>query len=328
MSAATADVATVGHRLALQRRGTVAVLVLVVLLASLRYGDAFYSGINLTSYFDDAVKYSLIALGMTFVIMTGGIDLSVGSVILLAGVAGGLASPHGAVVAVLVGVGTGAAVGAVNGLLIAHSRLEPFVVTLATLLWARGLGLQLADTQTVVYGSGALTSLARDKIFGLTTGFWLMVVLFVIAAVVLKFTAWGRTVLAIGDSEESTSLLGVPTRLNKFSVYLLSGALAGLAGVVLGSQTGSVSMDTGVGWELIAVAAVVVGGTLLTGGVGSIGGTLAGLLLLQVIFTIINFENGRGGIEINSYWQNVVRGAFLLVVVLLQTGVGRGRKKS
>lgn len=145
--------------------------------------------------------------------------------------------------------------------------------------------------------------------------------------VVLKYSAWARRVLAIGGNEESAQLLGVQTTGTKVSVYVLSGLAAGLAGIVLASQTGSVSTDTGKGWELIAIAAVVVGGTLLTGGIGSVLGTLVGLLLMQLIFNVIVFENGRGTISISSYWESVIRGAFLLIVVLVQARVVKRRRR-
>lgn len=317
---------TIGDRLALQRRGTAIILIAIVLAASVRYGSAFYWGINPTSFFDDTVKYALIALAMTFVIMTGGIDLSVGSIVLLAGVVAAQLSSFGLVASLLGGLATGAAVGAINGALIAYGRLEPFVVTLAAMLWARGLGLQLASAQTTIMDStNPLLALGSTDWFGLSALTWLMFAAFAIGAFVLKYFAWARRILAIGGSEESAELLGVRTTNTKFSVYVLSGALAGLAGIVLAAQTGSVSTDTGNGWELIAIAAVVVGGTLLTGGIGSVIGTLIGLLLLQLIFNVIVFENGLGTVQISSYWQSIIRGAFLLIVVLVQARVGKKR---
>ena len=135
----------------------------------------------------------------------------------------------------------------------------------------------------------------------------------------------GRHVLAVGGSEDASRLMGLPVSRVTFSVYVLSGALSGLAGVFLGSQNGSVDTAAGQGWELSAIAAVVVGGTLLTGGIGSVLSTLVGVLLLQLIFNLIVFENNKHVINISSYWESVIRGAFLLVVVLLQVRLVRRR---
>ena len=142
---------------------------------------------------------------------------------------------------------------------------------------------------------------------------------YVLGSVLLNFTAFGRYVLAVGGGEDAARLMGLPVDRVKFLVYALSGTLAGLAGVILAAQFGAGQPTEGIGWELFAIASVVVGGTLLTGGVGSVGATLAGALLLGLIFNILNFENGLGWISLSAYWQSVIRGAFLLLVVLLQS---------
>jgi galactofuranose transport system permease protein len=134
----------------------------------------------------------------------------------------------------------------------------------------------------------------------------------------LSRSRFGRHVLAVGGNEEAARLMGLPVERTKLAVYTLSGALAALAGVILAAQFGAGQPTEGLGWELSAIASVVVGGTLLTGGMGSIGSTLVGVLLLGLIFNILNFENGRGLISLSAYWQSVIRGAFLLAVVLLQ----------
>jgi ribose transport system permease protein len=134
----------------------------------------------------------------------------------------------------------------------------------------------------------------------------------------LNLTAFGRTVLAVGGNEDATRLMGLPTTRVKAAVYIMSGGLAGLAGVILAAQFGAGQPIEGVGWELFAIASVVVGGTLLTGGVGSVGTTLVGVLLLGLIFNILNFENGLGWISLSAYWQSVIRGVLLLVVVAVQ----------
>jgi galactofuranose transport system permease protein len=236
-----------------------------------------------------------------------------------------MVSEHGLLPGLLAGIGAGAAVGVLNGFLITALKLPPFISTLATLLAVRGLALTLADTRAAVAAPGGFQRLADWSLLGLPVAAWAMVLAFLVGAAVLNYTAWGRQVLAIGGNVDAAKLMGLPVARTTFSVYVLSGALAGCAGVFLGSQNGSVDTAAGQGWELTAIAAVVVGGTLLTGGVGSVLSTLVGVLLLQLIFNLIVFENGRGVINISSFWESVIRGAFLLVVVLLQVRLVRRR---
>jgi ribose/xylose/arabinose/galactoside ABC-type transport system permease subunit len=311
--------------LLLQRQGALIALVVLVVFGTLRYGENFATGFNLSSFTGDTAKYGLVALGMTFVIMTGGIDLSVGSVVALGGVVAIKVSEHGLLPGLLAGTAAGAAVGAVNGLLITRLRLQPFIVTLATLLAVRGLALTLAGTRAAVAAPGDFQQLGSWSLLGLPVAAWAMLLAFLVGAAMLNYTAWGRRVLAIGGNVDAARLMGLPVARTTFSVYVLSGALAGCAGVFLGSQNGSVDTAAGQGWELSAIAAVVVGGTLLTGGVGSVLSSLVGVLLLQLIFNLIVFENGKGFINISSFWESVIRGAFLLVVVLLQVRLVKRR---
>jgi len=314
--------------LLLQRQGALIALVVLVVFGTLRYGENFATGFNLSSFTGDTAKYGLVALGMTFVIMTGGIDLSVGSVVALGGVVAIKVSEHGLLPGLLAGTAAGAAVGAVNGLLITRLRLQPFIVTLATLLAVRGLALTLAGTRAAVAAPGDFQKLGNWSLLGLPVAAWAMLLAFLVGAAVLNYTPWGRRILAIGGNVDAARLMGLPVARTTFSVYVLSGALAGCAGVFLGSQNGSVDTAAGQGWELTAIAAVVVGGTLLTGGVGSVLSSLVGVLLLQLIFNLIVFENGKGFINISSFWESVIRGAFLLVVVLLQVRLVRRRGAS
>lgn len=311
--------------LLLQRQGALFALVILAALGAWRYGGKFATGYNLSSFTGDTAKYGLVALGMTFVIMTGGIDLSVGSVAALGGVVAIKVSQHGLLPGLLAGIATGASVGALNGLLITKLRLQPFIVTLATLLAIRGLALNVAHTRAAVAAPGGFQKLGDWSLLGLPVAAWAMFLAFVVGAAVLHYSPWGRQVLAIGGNVDAAKLMGLPVARTTLSVYVLSGALAGCAGAFLGSQDGSVDTAAGQGWELSAIAAVVVGGTLLTGGVGSVLSSLVGVLLLQLIFNLIVFENGKNVINISSYWESVIRGAFLLVVVLLQVRLVKRR---
>ncbi len=303
----------------LASNGVLVALVLLVLFGALRY-DNFLGAFNVLSVLRYNSMFALIALGMCFVIMTGGIDLSVGAVAAMASVVSAILSPHGLTVALLGGVGAGLVAGLVNGIVIARLHILPFIATLATMLAAQGTALLLAGNQTVaVSWEGLFVEFGQGDLLGLPIPALVAGAAFLLGSLALNFTSFGRTTLAIGDNEEAARLMGLKVDRVKVLVYVLSGGLAGLAGVILASQFGAGQPNEGMGWELFAIAAVVVGGTLLTGGVGSVGATLSGVLLLGLIFNILNFENGRGVISLSAYWQSVIRGLFLLVVVVLQS---------
>ncbi len=303
----------------LSRQGVLVALVLLILFGWLRY-DHFLGAFNVLSVLRYNSMFALIALGMCFVIMTGGIDLSVGSTAAMSSVVAALLSPYGAIPGLLGGVAAGAVVGVVNGLVVTRLGILPFIATLASMLAASGTGLLLADNQSVSvsYETG-FTDLGQGDFLALPIPALMAAVAYLVGSLLLNFTAFGRNVLAVGGGEDAARLMGLPVDRTKFLVYVMSGALAGLAGVILAAQFGAGQPAEGVGWELFAIASVVVGGTLLTGGVGSVGATLAGALLLGLIFNILNFENGLGWISLSAYWQSVIRGGFLLLVVILQS---------
>ena len=311
----------------LTRQGVWLALVALVVVGGVRY-ERFLSEYNIESFLRYNSMFALISLGMAFVIMTGGIDLSVGSVVAFSSVVSALLSPYGLLPATLAAILAGALLGLINGLVITRLKVLPFIATLAMMLAARGGALTLARNQSVgvSYDNNFIT-LGQGNWLGFPIPAWLMFVAFIFGLLLLHYTSFGRHVLAIGGNEEASRLMGLPTDRVVLLVYILSGLLAGLAGVILASQFGAGQPTEGLGWELSAIAAVVVGGTLLTGGVGSVGGTLAGALLLGLIFNMLNFENGRGVISLSSYWQSVIRGGFLLLVVLLQNRLARNVKR-
>jgi ribose/xylose/arabinose/galactoside ABC-type transport system permease subunit len=309
----------------LQRQGVLIALALIIVFGTLRY-DNFLSAYNVASVVRYNSMFGLIGLGMTFVIMTGGIDLSVGSVAALASVIAALVSPYGLLPGLLVPLLAGALIGLLNGWIIARLGILPFIATLAMLLGARGLALIFAKNTSVSvsYESG-FTYLGQGNAFWLPVPAIILIVVYLAGSLVLNYSRFGRHVLAIGGNEEAARLMGLPVDRIKLAVYTLSGVLAALAGVILASQFGAGQPTEGLGWELSAIASVVVGGTLLTGGMGSVGATLVGVMLLGLIFNILNFENGRGLISLSAYWQSVIRGTFLLVVVILQNRLTRRR---
>lgn len=314
------------------RQGHLSVWVALVLLIGfgvLRY-DNFASAYNLSSFLGYNSMFVVISVGMCLVIMTGGIDLSVGTVAALASVVAAMLSPQGLVVALPGGVAAGLLAGALNAGMIAGLRLPPFMATLATMLAAKGAALSLADNRTVPVDWGSdFTALGMNKVANLLPWTILVaLVVVVIAWVIVQRTSLGRTVLAIGGNAEAAHLMGLKTRRAEVFVYMFSGACAGLAGAFLASGYGAGQPLEGAGWELAAIAAVVVGGTLLTGGMGSVPATVAGALLFGLVFNLLNFENGRGTFSLSADWQSVIRGLFLLIVILLQARLARPASKS
>ncbi|WP_191059346.1 ABC transporter permease [Geminicoccus harenae] len=306
------------------RYGVIAALLLLILFGWARY-DNFLGSYNILSFLRYTSMFALVALGMAFVIMSGGIDLSVGAVAAMSSVVAALASPYGLIPGLLAGAAAGLVAGILNGILITRLNIVPFIATLATMLAAGGTGLLLAGNQSVsVSYDTAFVELGQGDLLGFPVPAWIAAIAYVLGSIILNLTAFGRSVLAVGGSEDASRMMGLPADRVKFLVYAGSGLLAGLAGVILAAQFGAGQPIEGVGWELFAIAAVVVGGTLLTGGKGSVESTLAGALLLGLIFNILNFENGLGWISLSAYWQSVIRGLFLLLVVILQAKlVGR-----
>ena len=330
----------------LREQGVLIALALLILFGGLRY-DGFLSEYNIMSVLAYASMFAFVALGMCFVIMTGGIDLSVGSIAAMSSVVAAYASTYGGAAGLLAGAGAGCIVGIINGLLVTRLRILPFIATLAMMLAASGTGLLLANNQSVSidYATSFMTigqgfwfaeplSWAGNLLLGvlgradpeapyqsmgLPIPALMALAAYLLGSLVLNHTAFGRHVLAVGGGEDAARLMGLPVDRTVFLVYVLSGTCSGLAGVILASSYGAGQPIEGIGWELFAIASVVVGGTLLTGGKGSVGATLSGVLLLGLIFNILNFENGLGVVSLSAYWQSVIRGAFLLTVVILQS---------
>jgi galactofuranose transport system permease protein len=306
-----------------QRHGALAVLLLALVVSSAVFPSFLGFG-NLNGIAIQSSTLAIVALGMTFVIIGGGIDLSVGSVFALGGVLAAWASQYGVLPALLLPLLVCGAIGLVNGLVIARTGLAPFIVTLASLLGARGLLLAVTDegSQTYLVPPGSpLLDLGRGTLFGVGYPVYVAVALCVLGAVLLQRSRYGQAVYAIGGNEDAATLMGLPVARVKVLTYLMSGLLAGFAGALNAARLGSGVTILGVGLELDAIAAVVIGGTLLIGGAGSVSGTLCGVLLLGVIQNDINQVG-----DLPSSVQSVVSGAFLVVVVVAQTYLSRARR--
>ncbi|MEP7054759.1 MAG: ABC transporter permease [Actinomycetota bacterium] len=308
-----------GDRVAatIQRLAPFVVLAVTVVVGAVAFGGNFMSGATFRIILEDRVSLGLVAVGMTFVIISGGIDLSVGSVLALGAVLAAYSSVHyGPVVAVVLPLLVCSGVGLINGVLIAKGKMPSFIVTLATLLFARGFALYITDNATkipLVKRTSGITKIGQGKISGVPVQIIVTIVVFIIAGIILNRTRSGQSVFALGGSEDAAVLMGLPVTRIKIGLYTASGFLAGLAGLITATRSLSGDPNLAPGLELQAIAAVVIGGTLLTGGAGSMSGTAAGVLLLGVIKNLIT---QKGTLE--EYYQEVVFGAFLIVVVIAQ----------
>ncbi|MEV7501263.1 substrate-binding domain-containing protein [Streptomyces sp. NPDC093018] len=301
------------RRLLLDNGALTALIVLVIALSALS-GD-FLTTDNLLNIGVQAAVTAILAFGVTFVIVAAGIDLSVGSVAALsATVLAWSATQHGVPVAlaVVLAVATGVAAGLVNGFLIAYGKLPPFIATLAMLSVGRGLSLVI---------SGGVPIPFPDSVshLGDTLGDWLpvpvlvMIVMGLLAAFVLGRTYIGRSMYAIGGNEEAARLSGLRVKKQKLAIYALSGVFAAVAGIVLASRLSSAQPQAADGYELDAIAAVVIGGASLAGGTGKASGTLVGALILAVL------RNGLNLLNVSAFWQQVVIGVVIALAVLLDT---------
>lgn len=310
---------------ALPRNGALLALVAGLVIGTFAFGDHFASSENLGNIAVAASFLVIVGTGMTFVIVSGGIDLSVGSVMALSAVMGGWAAQSGSLAGAAAALGVCAAVGAVQGLLITRAGMPPFIVTLAGLLFARGLAQKIANEGNSIYGFKdglALSWLGRGVVLGVPAPVLLAAIVALAGGLVLHRTAFGQRVLAIGGAENSAKLMGIAVERTKLQLYIVSATLAGVAGLVVATRQGSGQSSIQVGTELDVIAAVVIGGTLLTGGVGTVFGTACGVLFLQVLQNLINQVG-----TLSSYYQQVISGGFLVLVVAAQRLLSSRRSK-
>lgn len=257
----------------------------------------------------------LLAIGVTFVIITGGIDLSVGTSMALTGVIVGktvMAYDLNVWAGILLGMVVGAALGSVNGILVTVFRLPPFIATLATMKGAQGLALIVSDLKPILFATDVKgwDEIAQGNIIpNFPNGVLILFVAAIVGSIILNKTVLGRYNFAIGSNLEATKLSGVKVRRWLIAIYALCGVYVGLAAVVLTSRLGSAQPDLGLGYELEAIAAVIIGGTSLFGGKGTIGGTIIGALIMSVLI------NGLRILELQQEWQYVVVGAVILFAV-------------
>jgi ribose/xylose/arabinose/galactoside ABC-type transport system permease subunit len=289
--------------------------------------DRFLTTSNLINVARQVSINAIVAAGMTIVIITGGIDLSVGSTIALAGCAALLvAGPAGDPIGMAAGILVAAGVGLLNGALVAWGRVPPFIATLATMTVVRGAALVLTNGEPIVKTEGAYLWLGQASIGPIPVPILLMVATLLAAHWFLSRTRWGTYVYAVGGNAEAARLAGISLAGIQILVYVVGGALAGLAGLVLAARLSSAQPNTGVGFELDAIAAVVLGGTSLMGGEGTVWGTTVGAFIIGIL------NNGFNLMNVSPFYQLIAKGAVIVVAVIVDqlvkagtaSGVGRG----
>ena len=259
---------------------------------------------------------ALLAFGVTFVIITGGIDLSLGSIVAVAGiVAAMMAHPdtYPVIVPIVAGLLAGVFVGAFNGFVITKSKIAPFIVTLGTMTIGRGLALILSKGRPISNLSDSFNFIGGGNIFGIPFPIIVLVVAFVTCAIILKKTILGRYIYAVGGNEQAAKAAGINVNQIKMAVYSICGLLSGLAGILLTSRITTGQPNAGAGFELDAIAAAIIGGTSTSGGTGTMTGTLIGALLIGII------SNGLDLLNVTSYYQQVVMGVIIIGAVVLDS---------
>jgi ribose transport system permease protein len=295
-------------------------IVLLILFGALTLAsDEFLTGDNMANLARQVAVFGIIAVGQLLVILTAGIDLSVGSVLGLTGCISAELLVHGMgiIPAIVVALAVGAAIGVFNGSLVAYGKLPPFIVTLGMLGIARGVVLVLTDASTVQPLPESFGNIANGNFLGLPNLLWIFVAVTVIASFVLRRTVFGRYVYAVGSNPESARLAGVPVTRVLVAVYAIAGLLAAVGGVLFTSRLNAGIPTAGTGYELNAIAACVIGGASLFGAKGGAFGAAAGALIVGVL------NNGGNLLAINSFYLQIIIGALILVAVAFDQWQGR-----
>ncbi|MCU1635371.1 MAG: Monosaccharide-transporting ATPase [Cryobacterium sp.] len=289
------------------------VVVMLLIVAFFAYRSArFATPDNLTNILIAAAPFALIALGQTLVILTGGIDLSVGSVMAASAMAAAWTAKNAGdnpLLPLVAAVVTGLLAGSINGLIVSKFEVPPFITTLGMLTLASGIAYVIGNGAPINGLPASFGTFANTQILGLTLPVILMILAILVLAFVMKRTNYGLRVYAIGGNRLAAEIAGVRSRNILFSVYAISGVLAGLSGLMLASRVITGAPNLGQGYELDAIAAVVIGGASLMGGRGTIWGTAIGLLLIQTI------NNGLDLLLVPAYWQNVIKGVIIVAAV-------------
>lgn len=297
-----------------QNLGTILALIILMIFVSI-LNPAFLQSNNLLNLMRQLIINGFIALGMTFVILTGGIDLSVGSTLALTSAifSGLLQNGMNTGLAILIALVLGLVLGLLNGILITKGKLAPFIVTLATMTIFRGLTLVYTDGRPIAgpRDDFAFKFLGKGQFLGIPFQVILFILAFLVLWMILNKTALGRKIYAVGGNEKASFISGINIDKVKIWVYVISSLMAVLSGLVLTSRLNSAQPTAGAAYEMDAIAAVVLGGTSMTGGSGSLTGTLIGILILGVL------NNGLNLLGVSSFYQQIVKGIVILIAVLI-----------
>lgn len=290
------------------------VLIFLTVIMSLAINN-FASLDNIMKIARQVAVYGIVSVGMTFVIMTGGIDISIGSTLALGGVVAGLLNAGGMplIPSIILALLAGGVVGAINGFFISYCRILPFVATLGMMNLIRGLALILSGGQAVWGLSEDFLAISASYIWFIPVPVIIMVVVFIIGHFLLRDFSIGRHFLALGGSEEAAKLAGTNTKRVKSMAYIICGMLASASGIILASRLGTAQPNAGTGYELVSIASVVIGGTSLSGGVGTIIGTLWGTLILGLVSSALN------QLGVQAFYQTMITGGIVILAVLFDT---------
>ncbi len=294
-----------------KRISLLALAIIIVVISIL--SPAFLTEYNILSVLRQASINGLIAFGMTFVILSAGIDLSVGSILAFSSMVMAIAINSGinSPIAILIGLIIGALVGMFNGILIAKGKLQPFIVTLGSMMVFRGLTLYISNGVPVSQlGDGMIGWIGRGYIFGIPVPVYILLMVFGIFVFVLRKTVFGKRIYAIGGNVKAAHLTGINVKTNLIYIYTISGLLAALAGVILTSRVDSAVPTAGTSYELTAIAATVIGGASLAGGKGKATGTFIGILILAILINSLNL------LGTSSYLQQVITGVIIVIAVI------------
>ncbi|PKM49327.1 MAG: ribose ABC transporter permease [Firmicutes bacterium HGW-Firmicutes-7] len=295
---------------------SVLILLTICVFAAFLSPD-FLSASNLFNVFKQIAVAGIVACGMTFVILTGGIDLSVGSIVGLSGVmsAGVLATTGSPILAVLTAIGIGILCGAVNGFFVAKCEIPPFIATLGMMTLLRGCVLVYTKGSPIPVKIDSYKFIGKGNILGIPFPIILLTLLFILAHYILTQTAFGRSVYAFGGNKEAARLSGIAIKKTEWMVYVINGFLCGVAAIVLTARLGSAQSTSGGGIEMDAIAAVILGGTSLSGGTGFVLPTVVGAMIMGIIDNILTLMN------VNPHATNIVKGAVILIAVLVDKKV-------
>ena len=294
-----------------------AMILLIICIVATILSPNFLSMTNLFNVFKQITVAGIVGCGMTFVILTGGIDLSVGSILGLSGVlaAGVLTATGNVVLSILTAIGIGLICGTVNGFWVAECGIPPFIATLGMMTLLRGCVLVYTKGSPISIGSDAYKFFGKGTVAGIPVPVIILIVLFILAHIILIKTGYGRSVYAFGGNREAARLSGISTKRTEWLVYIINGLMCGIAAVLLTARLGSAQSTTGEGIEMDAIAAVILGGTSLSGGVGFVLPTVVGAMIMGIIDNILTLMN------VNPHATSIVKGAVILIAVLVDKKV-------